>query len=973
MPIVMLIHVPVLMPCAALLLGHAAALSAAGGTDSLYGALTAVPFLNSGVTRSTDSFFFEEIDAIGEGQKLIYLEADNVSCVHCVWSDGGKYYIPHPYLFRANATTQQATSAAAPAAPSTFEELAPLDWTQKPIVRLGTENKQPSEAACKAQCASMPTCNVGLFLNGSVRHGECWLSTGLAEHPRNDFCGAKAGQSCAAFCKTGTKPSPGPAPPPPPPPPHPPGVYQGVSPASGMRSAVPLGGIGAGSFELRGDGSMHEFIIHNAGPGGAAKIQTYPAAFFGMEVDGESRVLRTHPPAGMQGVDGIRYSGTHPISRLQILNAAPEMEVALYGYSAFKVGDMPASGRPAAAFTLSVANSKSTARNVSFMMQLPLQSEEDQARPGTPLPGSPLTLATASACLSACERTQKCLSWTWTAVSSSCILQSDVPLNRYSRGVTSGVAGTWGPANSQQCLRLTRPGLGPMHGDASLCASASNPDHKWGWAAESDAISAFSRLSHTHTVQADTSISTAGQAAPHGAVSVSTVVPAGANATLTVTFGWNFPHRDMYNYDEKQAFVPFGNVYAKHYADSTASAWGAIAPGGERESALASVVSQASAVSHALRGSLPEWLTDLLANSLSHTRDSMWWQRCPHCHNSSDSRVAASSFGIWRQYEAYDCPDLDSIHNDGERHFPYIMFMTNGTRSKLAAWAGNQRADGMLAEQVLNSDPDSPQGRIMSDSSSMFILYVLELLRWGGDEESLRLYYPTVKRAAMWQMNRSAGFGVPEGLETTYDILKFPSYQLSTYASVFHLAAMRATEELARASGDTEFAAAAHSAFVVAQTAIDELQWNASLGFYNAASNSCTRGKGCDAGIGSFADAFYAQVLAYSLGLGDLLADPSRLDSHLAYTAKANCVHNEVGTGNLVHGCPNGLVIMTNRPIELTDLQIWEMATYDHVALALHRNQTEMSEALVLAEASGTSYSLRMNDQWNIAGIKSNE
>ncbi len=184
---------------------------------------------------------------------------------------------------------------------------------------------------------------------------------------------------------------------------------------------------------------------------------------------------------------------------------------------------------------------------------------------------------------------------------------------------------------------------------------------------------------------------------------------------------------------------------------------------------------------------------------------------------------------------------------------------------------------------------------------------------------------------------------------------------------------MRATEELARASGDTEFAATVHSAFIAAQNAIDELQWNASLGFYNAGSNGCTRGKGCDSGIGSFADAFYAQVLAYSLGLGDLLADPSRLDSHLQYTAKANCVHNQVGTGDLVHGCPNGLVIMTNRPVEKTDLQIWEMATYDHVALMLHRNQTGLSDALMLAEASGTSYSLRMNDQWNIAGIKSNE
>jgi hypothetical protein len=33
-------------------------------------------------------------------------------------------------------------------------------------------------------------------------------------------------------------------------------------------------------------------------------------------------------------------------------------------------------------------------------------------------------------------------------------------------------------------------------------------------------------------------------------------------------------------------------------------------------------------------------------------------------------------------------------------------------------------------------------------------------------------------------------------------------------------------------------------------------------------------------GVGTFSDAFYAQVLAYGVGLGDLLADPTRLESH---------------------------------------------------------------------------------------------
>jgi hypothetical protein len=95
----------------------------------------------------------------------------------------------------------------------------------------------------------------------------------------------------------------------------------------------------------------------------------------------------------------------------------------------------------------------------------------------------------------------------------------------------------------------------------------------------------------------------------------------------------------------------------------------------------------------------------------------MWWQQCASCHASKDARVAPSGFGFWRQYEAYDCPDLDSIHNDGERHIPYIMFLPDGTRSKLAAWAGNQEPNGMLAEQILNTHPDKPQGMLHCSST----------------------------------------------------------------------------------------------------------------------------------------------------------------------------------------------------------------------------------------------------------------
>ena len=46
--------------------GAAPAAATNGAGTSLFDQLSAVPFLNSGVTRATDTFFFEGIDAIGD-------------------------------------------------------------------------------------------------------------------------------------------------------------------------------------------------------------------------------------------------------------------------------------------------------------------------------------------------------------------------------------------------------------------------------------------------------------------------------------------------------------------------------------------------------------------------------------------------------------------------------------------------------------------------------------------------------------------------------------------------------------------------------------------------------------------------------------------------------------------------------------------------------------------------------------------
>ena len=107
-----------------------------------------------------------------------------------------------------------------------------------------------------------------------------------------------------------------------------------VPPPLGIRSAVPLGGIGAGSFELRGDGTLQQFTIWNNFPAGAPKFWAFPDALFGLKVSGQPAVaLQTAPPAGILGVAALKYSGAYPVSRLIVEDEHMQtVKASLFGY-----------------------------------------------------------------------------------------------------------------------------------------------------------------------------------------------------------------------------------------------------------------------------------------------------------------------------------------------------------------------------------------------------------------------------------------------------------------------------------------------------------------------------------------------------------------------------------------------------------------------------------------------------------------
>ena len=165
--------------------------------------------------------------------------------------------------------------------------------------------------------------------------------------------------------------------------------------------------------------------------------------------------------------------------------------------------------------------------------------------------------------------------------------------------------------------------------------------------------------------------------------------------TLSIVLAWSFPHRDHAGED-------IGNFYSTLFEDSADTARQLAAPG--RLERVAADLAAHHAVFAGAGSSLPEWLADFLVNGVSHFRGMIY---------TRDGRM--------REFEAFDCMDVDSIHNDYQRHLPYIWLAPQFEQQKLRKWASGQDASGFIYEFLgpFGVGPfDVPGGRIMGDTVS---------------------------------------------------------------------------------------------------------------------------------------------------------------------------------------------------------------------------------------------------------------
>ncbi|KAK8792751.1 hypothetical protein WA158_004915 [Blastocystis sp. Blastoise] len=701
-----------------------------------------------------------------------------------------------------------------------------------------------------------------------------------------------------------------------------------VPPPLGMRSSIPLGGIATGNIELRADGTFHEWTIVNQSPAGSAKYSYFEDTVFAIKTESaesaESALIRTHPPYNLPGVPSLVYSGTYPVSRLSIPqdNNIFQTENTIYAFPHFVANNLNASLAPAINFVLNTKNIKNYPVKTSFLFTMSINMEENQHR----ISKSVLKIdntTTSVDCKNLCIKEEECSSWTWK--NRVCSLNTDIPYNEFEEGSFSGIRGSWSVSPDGNTILLSRVGSSSASGQLALSLGNSQ-DQK------TLKISLYIFfLCYTSSSLTNSYSSIVG-------IIVEVTVQPSERLSLPIIMTWFFPH---HNYKTELLDNFYTHLWSSatdvyHYVNKD----------------IASLVHNIMKYQESLMtSSIPNWLKDTLVNSVSHMRYAMYF-----------------ADGRWRQWEAPDCVNIDSIHNDYERHMPYMLYFPETEKMKLYTWATFQMENGMFREELAQGYySDTPEldsaiefeGRRMSDCSSMFAMALVEHYKWNKDRQVVTDLYNNAKRGIQWHLDVSKTYGLPEKLCNTYDIMGPEGYALFGYNGVAHIMGLQAMRELAIIMNDQEWIKKMNIELDRARNAFIKYHWN---GEYF---KSYSDGTPAEHIVGSkeplMSDTFYPAVLSYIFGLDDLI-DKELLKSHLIQEYK----HNQ---------SPFGLIIMTGRTapgLKNNDNHIWMMAPNDWAALGLYYNPyntTNVDEYLDVSKRALENVRERLHDLWNTHGV----
>jgi uncharacterized protein (DUF608 family) len=626
-------------------------------------------------------------------------------------------------------------------------------------------------------------------------------------------------------------------------------------------SGVPLGGIGAGSIEIKPDGALRDWLIFNMGdwdpwlPPGQTQspnpgVTDDSLAFFlWVKPRGEAPVCRRLNVCGEQQelyslgwaqcVDAIEFSGEFPRARLNYIDETLPVEIRSEFFSAFIPHQSRASGTPGFHVVFTIANCGKRPVTCSLMAKLhnPLASSapDNAARKLS----NRILISGQTCCL--IMRTEAQLAQRETLGSLALSFQGGQPsyiVEDFGRYLGNGgwFRGPFG-ATFQSFLVPFRqsgrlPSLPPAGCPANLLRLSNSQINALTTQQASELIA---KLGQTPSLRSVLDIAEkVDPAYVHGRRRKSTLLElrdvldqyAGqdraaldfGNAALCTTFSldpgqkmeipaafsWYFPYHISARGPE------LGHQYEHWFSDAL-----------EVNQFLAENVEehrQKTAVfASALASNLPAAMRFSWSAQLSTLLKSTWWLR--------DGRFAV--------FEGLGCCGFETVDVTYQGSAPILALFPDLEKSQMELTARNQRANGQVPH-TFEPDFDSvdPGGWGRVDLNPQFIMLACRDYLWTGDKKYLMRMWPRALRALAYMESLDEdGDGLPERNTrlNTYDQWAFQG--TPSYIGSLWLGAYVAAKRMALDVGDHDARRKIGDLLGRAKASFDKKLWNGS--YYN--------------------------------------------------------------------------------------------------------------------------------------------
>jgi uncharacterized protein (DUF608 family) len=626
--------------------------------------------------------------------------------------------------------------------------------------------------------------------------------------------------------------------------------------------AFPLGGVGAGSISLGGRGQLRDWEFFNRPNKGFAPSYGFPSIW---AQAGRSkpvaRVLEARILPPYEGADGLgsdnapglarlasaKFTGEYPLAHIDFHDNALPVRVSLDAFSPFIPHDPDESGLPVAILRYRVMNPGRTAANVAiaFSIDNPLKVTRDEGG------------------AAALHRDTRVNAW------------------RDEGGLAGLIMGN--PALGEEDPMRGEFAIGALHdAGARLTHWLGWPESRW-WNAPMlfwDDFSADGELG--------------AEPDPHsvvGSICLKRPIPAGKSADYTFLLAWRFPNRTP---DWCGWAAPKGEgktIIGNHYAVRFASAWDAARHAADH---LEQLEKRTRAFATAFREStLPAAVKDAASANLSTLASTT-------CFRTADGEF----HGFEGVNDKRGCCFGNCTHVWNYETATAHLFPSFARSLRKASFGYSMDDAGAIHFRQLLPDGKERSGFAAADGQMGQIMHAYLDWKLSGDTAWLRETWPRAKKALEfawvkggWDGNRD---GVMEGVQhNTYDV---EFYGPNPMCGIFYLGALRASEEMARAAGDTSSADECRRLFEQGKTWIDANLFNgefyvqkvrgyskdqiapalrSDMGSENTEKPEYQAGEGC------LVDQLMGQYLAEVAGLGPLVS-PDNVGKTLASIYRYN-------------------------------------------------------------------------------------